>query len=85
MPVNAQIGFMDIAKLQSVLTAPGYAHGLIFVAWEHGMLNKFARQMLKRATIRPRCRHGRTAIMTGFTYSKSGRTAAIQADLQDRT
>lgn len=47
MPVNAQIGFMDISQLQSVLTAPAYAHALIFVAWEHGMLNKFAQQMLK--------------------------------------
>lgn len=47
MPVNAQIGFTDISELQSVLTAPLYAHALIFVAWEHGMLNKFARQMLK--------------------------------------
>jgi len=47
MPVNAQIGFTDISKLQSVLTAPAYARALIFVAWEHGMLNQFAQQMLK--------------------------------------
>jgi len=47
MPVNAQIGFMDISRLQSVLTAPAYTHALIFVAWEHGMLNKFAQQMLR--------------------------------------
>lgn len=47
MPVNAQIGFRDIAKLQSELTVPTYADALIFVAWEHGMLNKFAQQMLR--------------------------------------
>ncbi len=47
MPVNAQIGFTDISKLQSALTAPAYAHALIFLAWEHGLLNKFAQQMLK--------------------------------------
>lgn len=47
MPVNAQIGFTDIAKLRSALTAPEYANALIFVAWEHVMLNKFAQQMLK--------------------------------------
>lgn len=47
MPVNAQIGFTDIARLQSVLTVPANAHALIFVAWEHGLLNKFARQMLQ--------------------------------------
>lgn len=47
MPVNAQIGFTDIAKLQSALTAPPYANALIFVAWEHVMLNRFAQQILK--------------------------------------
>lgn len=47
MPVNAQIGFTDIAKLQSELTAPANANALIFVAWEHLMLNEFARQMLR--------------------------------------
>jgi len=47
MPVNAQIGFTDIAKLQSELTAPANANALIFVAWEHEMLNEFARQMLR--------------------------------------
>jgi len=47
MPVNAQIGFTNISRMQSVLTAPVYAHALIFVAWEHGMLNEFAQRMLK--------------------------------------
>jgi hypothetical protein len=47
MPVNAQIGFKDIRKLQSQVTAPVYANALVFVAWEHGMLNKFAQQLLK--------------------------------------
>ena len=47
MPVNAQIGFTDIGALQSALTAPANSHALIFVAWEHGMLNKFAQQLLK--------------------------------------
>ena len=47
MPVNAQIGFTDIAGLQAALTAPANAHALIFVAWEHKMLNQFAKQMLK--------------------------------------
>jgi len=46
MPVNAQIGFTDIAQLQSAVTAPAYAHALVFIAWEHGFLNKFAQQML---------------------------------------
>lgn len=46
MPVNAQIGFMDIAKLQAAVTAPTYANARIFIAWEHLKLNDFAKQML---------------------------------------
>lgn len=46
MPVNAQIGYNDIAKLQAELTAPAYANAKIFVSWEHGFLNRFAQQML---------------------------------------
>jgi hypothetical protein len=47
MPVNAQIGLAEIGRLQSELMAPANAHALIFVAWEHEMLNKFAGQMLE--------------------------------------
>ncbi|MGA7525376.1 MAG: hypothetical protein WBW84_23200 [Acidobacteriaceae bacterium] len=47
MPVNAQIGFRDIAQLQAAVTAPAYAHALVFVSWEHIMLNQFAQQMLR--------------------------------------
>jgi hypothetical protein len=47
MPVNAQIGFLDIAGLQKELTQPANAHALIFVAWEHLKLNEFAQQMVK--------------------------------------
>ncbi len=47
MPVNVQIGFADVAKLQSELTAPAEDHALIFVAWEHFFLNQFAKQMLR--------------------------------------
>jgi hypothetical protein len=47
MPVNAQIGFDQIAKLQKELLQPAYAHSLIFVAWEHIKLCEFAKQMLE--------------------------------------
>lgn len=47
LPVNAEIGYRDIEELQAELTAPRYANALIFVAWEHGMLNRFARLMLR--------------------------------------
>lgn len=47
MPVNAQIGFLEIDKLQQALLQPAYAHSLIFVAWEHIKLYDFAKQMLQ--------------------------------------
>ena len=46
LPVNAQIGFPDIARLQAAVTAPQYANSTIFVAWEHKYAYDFARQML---------------------------------------
>ncbi len=47
MPVNTQIGFLQIDDLQKALLQPAYAHSLIFVAWEHLKLHDFAQQMLK--------------------------------------
>ena len=47
MPVNTQIGFLQIDELQKALLQPAYAHSLIFVAWEHLKLHDFAQQMLK--------------------------------------
>ncbi len=47
MPVNTQIGYLQISKLQRELLQPAYAHSLIFVAWEHVMLHKFAQHLLK--------------------------------------
>lgn len=47
MPVNAQIGAHDIQLLQQVMTGPAYQDSLIFVAWEHGQLDKFAANLVK--------------------------------------
>jgi hypothetical protein len=47
LPVNTQIGFDQIAALQQELLQPAYAHALIFVAWEHFYLHRFAEQMLQ--------------------------------------
>jgi len=47
MPVNTDIGYTQIARLQRELLQPSYAHSLIFVAWEHFYLREFAIQMLE--------------------------------------
>lgn len=46
MPVNTQIGFTDIQQLQTELTKPQYANSVIFVAWEHLMEDKFAKNVM---------------------------------------
>jgi hypothetical protein len=47
MPVNALIGFKDIRRLKRELTAPENANSVIYVTWEHVLLNEFAKRMLK--------------------------------------
>jgi len=37
----------QIAALQQELLQPAYAHSVIFVAWEHFYMQKFAEQILK--------------------------------------
>jgi len=54
MPVNTQIGFTDIARLQAAVTAPKYAHTLVFISWEHINLNRFARRMLASYGLNPK-------------------------------
>jgi hypothetical protein len=47
MPVNAQIGYTQIDKLQTELTKPKYASAKVFIAWEHWYEEKFTKELLK--------------------------------------
>ena len=47
MPVHAEIGFKNIARLKAEVTSPEYANGKVLVAWEHEKLNDFAQLMLR--------------------------------------
>ncbi len=47
MPVNTQIGFDQIQQLQAELSRPIYADALVFVAWEHGYQDRFAKSLLE--------------------------------------
>jgi hypothetical protein len=47
LPVDTQLSFSDITGLQEAVTAPAYANGTIFIAWEHKYAYDFARQMLR--------------------------------------
>lgn len=46
LPVNVEIGFADTAGLQKALEAPSLAHALVFVAWEHSLIDVVARKLL---------------------------------------
>lgn len=46
LPVNTEIGYDEIGKLQKALTQPAYANARVFVAWEHVYLHEFARHFL---------------------------------------
>ncbi len=43
MPVDTRFGFKDTQGLESELRQPAYQNALIFVAWEHRMLEQFVR------------------------------------------
>lgn len=47
LPVNTEFGFRDIDGLQRELEKNKYWHSTIFVAWEHGYLDQFVRNVVK--------------------------------------
>jgi hypothetical protein len=46
LPVNAQIGFANVERLQGALEAPEYKNALVVVAWEHKLIDVVARALL---------------------------------------
>ncbi|HEX7728308.1 MAG TPA: hypothetical protein VF392_04670 [Terracidiphilus sp.] len=54
LPVNAQFGYNEIDKLQAELTQPKYASATVFIAWEHVLEERFARNLLKTYGADPR-------------------------------
>lgn len=47
LPVNTRFGYLEIKGLEGELQKPGYRNATIFVAWEHGLLDKFAQNLVK--------------------------------------
>jgi hypothetical protein len=46
LPVDAEIGFADVERLQAALVAPEYRHALVVVAWEHRLIDVVVRNLL---------------------------------------
>jgi hypothetical protein len=47
LPVNTQFGFLEIKGLESELQKPAYRGSVVFVAWEHGLLDEFVKNVVK--------------------------------------
>ena len=47
LPVNTRFGFKEIGPLEKELQQPKYRNATIFVAWEHLLLDQFAKNMIK--------------------------------------
>lgn len=46
LPVNAEIGFADIPGLEKAVTSPQFDDATVVVAWEHKIIDVFARDLL---------------------------------------
>ena len=47
LPVNTEFGFREIKGLEKELKKPAYQNATVFIAWEHGMLDDFAKALVK--------------------------------------
>lgn len=47
LPVNTEFGYTEIKKLERELDDPQYKNATIFIAWEHGLLDDFAKNLVK--------------------------------------
>jgi hypothetical protein len=47
LPVNTQFGFREIKGLESELAKTNYQSATVFIAWEHGLLDEFVRNLVK--------------------------------------
>jgi hypothetical protein len=47
LPVNTEFGYLEIEGLENELNEPKYQNATVFVAWEHGLLDEFARNLVR--------------------------------------
>jgi hypothetical protein len=47
LPVNTRFGYSEIKGLESELQRTNYQSATVFIAWEHGLLDQFAKNLVK--------------------------------------
>jgi hypothetical protein len=47
LPVNTEFGYQNIQGLETELARPQYQNATVFVAWEHSLLDVFAKNLVK--------------------------------------
>jgi hypothetical protein len=47
LPINTEFGYLEIEGLENELALPKYQNATVFVAWEHGLLDEFGRNMVR--------------------------------------
>ena len=47
LPINTKFGFREIKGLEEEFQKPEYQNATVFVAWEHALLDVFAKDMVK--------------------------------------
>ncbi len=47
LPVNTEFGYREIKGLENELQKPAYQNATVFIAWEHGLLDLFAKNVVK--------------------------------------
>jgi hypothetical protein len=47
LPINTEFGYLNIEGLENELKKPEYQNAMVFVAWEHGLLDEFGKRMVR--------------------------------------
>lgn len=47
LPINTAFGYKEIQKLENEIEKAPYQNATVFIAWEHGLLDDFAKNMVK--------------------------------------
>lgn len=86
LPVNTQFGYSEIRGLESELQKTNYLGATIFIAWEHGLLDQLAKNMVKDNGGDPKQvpnwpeNDYDTIFLVKITHSEKGNSVAFMID-----